>query len=93
MLVGNIAGTYVGHAAARCSSPGTRLVKFNDPRFRNAPAWVWNLGIVLLVILMMVMFARQRADDSGEQIELVCKGLEQGATQADVQRCIDGLRK
>jgi hypothetical protein len=68
-------------------------VKFNDPKFRIAPAWIWNLGIVLLMILMIVMFARQRADDSGEQIELVCKGLEQGATQEDVQRCIENMKK
>src|ERR1700736_1873734 len=80
MLVGNIAGTCVGHAAARCSSPGTRLATFNDPSNRNAPAGERNLGIVLLVILMKVMFARHRSDDSEEWIELVCKLLEQGAS-------------
>jgi hypothetical protein len=67
-------------------------MRFDEPRFRYVPAWIWNLGIVLLVILMIVIYARQ-PERNDEQIEFICKGLEQGASRADVQKCIEDMKK
>ncbi len=67
-------------------------MRLDDPRLRHPPGWIWNLGIVLLVILMLVIYARQPGRND-EQIDLFCKGLEQGAPQADVQRCIESIKR
>jgi hypothetical protein len=71
---------------------GTSFMELDDPRFRHLPPWMWNLGIVLLVILMIVIYARQpRCDD--QEIDVFCKGLEQGAPQAEVQKCIESIKR
>jgi len=68
-------------------------MRFDAPKFRNSSPWIWNLGIALLAVLAIFMLLRQPGDDTDEKIAFICKGLEQGADQAAIDRCVAGMKK
>ncbi|MBV8963727.1 MAG: hypothetical protein JOY67_07630 [Hyphomicrobiales bacterium] len=68
-------------------------MKFNGSNIRSAAGWLWNLGIVVLAMLTVLMFARRPADQSDDKIAAVCRGLEQGADQASIQKCIEDMKR
>lgn len=67
-------------------------MKFNGSKFRSSD-WIWNLGIVVLAILMIFMLARQPVEELDDKIAFVCKGLKQGTGRAAVQKCIEDMNK